>query len=105
MHHDDVDEDVFIQDPGFYEVILPTEPYVFGTSHIAPRLVSSSIARPPYVPDVVLHNTPYPPEKYVGDGRVALGTEEETKLKAAAKLAKKTVDYAGTLIQVRHTLS
>ncbi|THH29800.1 hypothetical protein EUX98_g4395 [Antrodiella citrinella] len=92
-------KDVEVQDPGFYDVILPPEPYVFGTSHITPLLVPRNIVRPSYVKNVVDRDAPHPPEQATGDGLIALGTGAEVRLRAAARLAKKTVDYAGTLVR------
>lgn len=99
----DTDEfgDFDVQDSGIYDVILPSEPHVFGTSHIKPRPVPPSILRPPYIQERSEEGAPYPPERYLGDGRIELGSEEEEKLRAAARLAKRTVDFAGSLVKVR----
>ncbi|KIJ13299.1 hypothetical protein PAXINDRAFT_170584 [Paxillus involutus ATCC 200175] len=91
---------------GSYNVILPEEPFVWGVSHIIPRSVPSTIARPAYA---------RPPEddkssdqrsqsedvqeSYEGDGRIQLGSEEEKKLRASARLARKVRDFAGTLVR------
>ena len=37
-----------LEDFGDYEIILPPEPPIFGTSHITPRSVPEHILRPPY---------------------------------------------------------
>lgn len=102
---DVLDDDSDIQDPGIYETILPPEPYVFGTSHIVPRPVPTRIIRPSYVQKEVENGIPYPPEQYTGDGRILFGTGEEKALRAAASLAKRTVDYAGTLVKVRFSIA
>ncbi|KAF9226912.1 methionyl aminopeptidase [Gyrodon lividus] len=91
---------------GSYSVILPEEPFVWGVSHIAPRSVLSSIPRPPYA------RTPEDDrssnqrsrgedakEFYEGDGRIQLRSEEEIKLRASAKLARKVREFAGTLVR------
>ncbi|KAH8092496.1 methionyl aminopeptidase [Cristinia sonorae] len=99
----ETDSDADIQDLGIYDVILPPEPYIFGVSHITPRTVPVHILRPEYVQATRGDGAPYPPERYSGDGRIGLGTVEEVKLRAAARLAKKTLEYAGSLVKVGTT--
>lgn len=100
--HGDGDEEIYsdeISDFGAYSVILPEEPFVFGTSHITPRSVPSHIPHPPYIgapPNVPHHGDPY-----TGDGRILLGEAEERRLRSAAQLAKQALDYAGSLVEVR----
>lgn len=75
-----------------YAVILPHEPFVFGVSHITPRSVPKHIARPPYAGGSPALKDP--------GGRIELGGAAEQRLRAAAQLAKKVREYAGTLVQV-----
>lgn len=98
-------DQVTIEDHGRYEVILPEEPYVWGTSHIKVRSVPQQIPRPPYVDS----HSPKSPEgfreKYSGDGRIRLGSEDEVRLRKAAKLARSVLHFAGTLVKVRYLYS
>jgi methionyl aminopeptidase len=100
------------RDFGDYHVILPPEPYIWGVSHITPRAVPPNIARPPYaLPDSLPHTTT---RNTFHDGVVradtsgdksviALGGYEERRLRNAARLAKKVLEYAGSLVQVSRT--
>lgn len=91
---------------GSYSVILPEEPFVWGVSHILPRSVPSSIGRPPYAQ--TLGEEPYRHssrnEHSQGsceyDSQVRLGSEEEAKLRASSKLARKVREFSGTLVRV-----
>ncbi|KAA1466634.1 methionine aminopeptidase [Dentipellis sp. KUC8613] len=101
------DEDAEIATFGAYSVILPSEPFVFGVSHITPRAVPTHIPRPPYVASLPLSkqlpgedHRPFNGDPYSGDGRLSLGSSAERRLRNAASLAKKTLDYAGTLVKV-----
>ena len=91
---------------GNYSVILPKEPFVWGVSHISPRPVPSNIRRPPYArtraeDQHTLHaSTEHSREPYKDDNRIRLGSEEETKLRASSKLARKVREFAGTLVRV-----
>lgn len=90
-------------DFGDYHILLPDEPYVFGTSHITPRIVPERIVRPPYASQSsrsLTGNTSDTEYIYDGDGRISLGTDEELRIRTAAKLAKKVREYAGTLAKV-----
>jgi len=77
-----------------YDVILPPEPFVFGVAHITPRTVPPHIVRPPYV------TNPDSASKGYRNALIKLDSEEEEKLRAAARLAAKTRDFAGTLVRV-----
>ena len=101
-------EDVTVQDPGLYSMIIPEEPYQWGVAHIMPLEVPSEIPRPPYVKQVLeclrLGKDPsYVGESYDadGDGKIRLGTEDEVNLRKAASLAKRVLNFAGTLVKVR----
>lgn len=86
---DDPDDYAF----GIFDVILPVEPYVWGTSHITPRNVPAWIPRP--------HYATLPPQIQPSSGRIDLkNTEELTKLRSATELAKKIREHAGTLVKV-----
>jgi hypothetical protein len=87
--------------PGDYSVVLPKEPLVRGVSHITPRPVPKHIPRPPYIKrDGSALNELGHVETYEGDGRIALGSSEETSLRKAALLARDALCYASTLIKV-----
>lgn len=92
---------------GSYSVILPEEPFVWGVSHITPRTVPPRIGRPPYARTLADDkSTPYPSrsdnpqEPYEDDSRIRPGCEEETKLRASARLARKVREFSGTLVRV-----
>ncbi len=88
---------------GFYSVILPEEPFVWGTSHIIPRGVPPQIPRPPYVPDP---SDPDEGQRSVMDRRMGTARklitdpEDLVRLRRSARLAAKVLQYAGTLVQV-----
>ncbi|KAF8887260.1 methionyl aminopeptidase [Gymnopilus junonius] len=86
-----------VEDFGNYSVILPEEPFIFGVSHIQPRRVPGHILKPPYAltPDGI----PDPKTKF-GSGKIKLGGEEESRLRAAAQLAKKVKKFAGSQVKV-----
>ncbi|KAL0950307.1 hypothetical protein HGRIS_010282 [Hohenbuehelia grisea] len=92
-----------VQDFGRYSVILPEEPFVFGVSHITPRTVPASIKKPPYALPAALTAGGNLGYEHTGDGKIALGTEEETRLRSAAGLAKRVRDFAGQLCKVGTT--
>ena len=101
-----IDEE--IPDFGSYSVILPEEPFVWGVSHIHPRTVPCNIRRPSYArtlaeENATLHSSRTGPsrEPHKDDSRIQLGSEEETRLRASAKLARKVRAFSGTLVQVR----
>lgn len=74
------------EDFGDYSIILPQEPFVFGTSHIQPRAVPDHIARPSYIKDDA--------------SRITLGTHEEIKMREAGRLARKVKEFARNLVKV-----
>jgi hypothetical protein len=86
---------------GGYSVILPPEPHVFGVRHILRRDVPAHIRRPPYASVGGRLRDGLMPK---GDGRIALGSQEEDRIRAAARLARDTLRFAGTLVQARLTL-
>lgn len=97
-------------DFGSYSVILPPEPFVFGVDHIRARSVPSHISLPPYVASLPLSlrragvdERPFNGDPYTGDGRIELGSEAESHLRTAAKLAKTTLEFAGSLVNVGQT--
>ncbi|TFK46961.1 Creatinase/aminopeptidase [Heliocybe sulcata] len=95
-------------DFGRYSVILPEEPYVFGTAHIAPLQVPDHIPRPPYVANVGKEGYDegqFNGDPWEGDGLIALGAEEEDQLRSAAKLATEVLEYAGSLVKPGITTS
>ncbi|KZT60768.1 methionine aminopeptidase [Calocera cornea HHB12733] len=81
-----------------YDILLPSEPFMHGVAHIPRRSVPDHITRPPYVSD----EEGYGPRP--GDtGIIKLRGEEELSLRAAANLAKRTLEHAGTLIRTALT--
>ncbi|KAF8138988.1 methionyl aminopeptidase, partial [Boletus edulis] len=91
---------------GCYSVILPEEPFVWGVSHIVPRTVPSGIRQPSYArtlakdkPTLHAIRSGQSRGPYEDDSRIRLGSEEETKLRASSKLARKVREYAGTLVR------
>ncbi|KAF7432649.1 hypothetical protein PC9H_004591 [Pleurotus ostreatus] len=87
-------------DFGEYSVILPEEPFVFGVSHITPRLVPEAILRPPYASSTKLPGDPY---AYPPNACIPLGGSEEQRVRKSGALAKAVRDYAGTLVKVGAT--
>jgi methionyl aminopeptidase len=80
-----------------YNVILPTEPFVFGVSHIQPRFVPEHIVRPPYARGIPVSAEEAPPQD---SGKIELEGEAELKIREAALLAKKVREFAGTQVKV-----
>ncbi|KAK7037426.1 hypothetical protein VNI00_011177 [Paramarasmius palmivorus] len=79
VYDENSDADCF----GTYSVILPEEPYVFGVSHIKPREVPEWIQRPSYA---MKRKTTR--QGLTREAKVALGGEEEEKLRASSRLAR-----------------
>ncbi|KIK64237.1 hypothetical protein GYMLUDRAFT_161835 [Collybiopsis luxurians FD-317 M1] len=86
---------------GYYSVILPDEPFVFGVSHIKPRNVPDHIKRPPYA----LNGSSKDIQEGAEDraGKIPLGGDAEQKLRSAASLAREVREYAGSLVKVGTT--
>lgn len=87
-----------LKQDGDYNVILPTEPFVFGVSHIQPRFVPDYIAKPPYARGIQAPIEEIPLQE---SGKIELGGEAELKIREAALLAKKVREFAGTQVKVR----
>ena len=85
-----------------YNVIFPTEPYVWGVSHIQSRLVPDYIVKPPYARGISVPTEEIPQQDR---GKIELGGEAELKIREAAILAKKVREFAGTQVKVRLRLS
>ena len=84
------------EDDSNYNVILPSEPFVFGTSHIQPRsILPDHIVKPPYARGVLEIPLQQDTKK------TELGGEAELKIREAALLAKKVREFAGTQVKVR----
>lgn len=93
--HEDAAE---FEDYGDYSVILPAEPFVFGTTHIKKRTVPNSIVRPQKgYGDAQRERNRGPPK----GKQIMLGGAEEVRLRRAAALAKRVREYAGSLVKVR----
>ncbi|PPQ78873.1 hypothetical protein CVT26_011836 [Gymnopilus dilepis] len=84
-------------DFGSYSVILPEEPFVFGVSHIESRTVPAHIVKPPYA--LTSDGMPDPKSRQ-DSSKIKLGGEEESRLRAAARLAKEVRVFAGSLVKV-----
>ena len=95
-------------DYGTYSIILPPEPFQFGTSHIPVLSVPPSIPRPRGVierygggeSDGAVEREGNI-VSWEGDGRLELNGDEERRIKKAAQLAKKVREFAGSLVKVR----
>jgi methionyl aminopeptidase len=81
-----------------YNIILPTEPFVFGLSHIQPRFVPDHIVKPPYAGGIPIPTEEIPIQD---SGKIELGGEAELKIREAALLAKKVREFAGAQVKVR----
>ncbi|KAF8885803.1 peptidase M24, structural domain-containing protein [Infundibulicybe gibba] len=86
-----------VEDFGNYSIILPPEPFIFGVDHIKPRRVPDHINKPAYV-----GITDYK-EDYRLLGTTISSGEAEESLRAAARLAKRVRQYAGSLVRVGTT--
>ncbi|KAJ7757554.1 methionyl aminopeptidase [Mycena metata] len=75
-----------------FSVILPEEPFIYGVSHIKPRIVPEHIPRPHYAggSPTVIQDV---------DGKVQLGGDAERSVRAAAKLAKNCQRVCGNSSQ------
>lgn len=84
---------------GLYSVVLPPEPTAEPKRVQLLRPVPPHIARPPYIA-----SSSWLPRLggglALGDNRIALGTEEEVRLRKSAKLAKDVLAFAGSLVRV-----
>jgi methionyl aminopeptidase len=80
-------------------VVLPKEPFVWGVSHIAPRIVPPHIKRPPYAQNIKSGEV-QSGDVYTGDGRITLGSLEEALLRNSASLAKEVLNFAGKHVKV-----
>ncbi|KAJ2928348.1 hypothetical protein H1R20_g8763, partial [Candolleomyces eurysporus] len=85
---------------GLYRIILPPEPFVFGTSHIPQRSVPAHIPRPDYV-TVFRSGQPGSSSRPKFNGVIKLGGDEELGVREAAKLAGRVREFAGSLVKVR----
>ncbi|KAF9535155.1 methionyl aminopeptidase [Crepidotus variabilis] len=96
-----VEGDVQVEDFGDYSIILPDEPFVFGTDHISPRNVPKHIVKPAYANRPGGAVSPQLPTR--DSGKILLGTDEEKRLRAAASLAGQVRNFAGSLVKVGTT--
>ena len=89
-------------DPGVYEMIMVHEPTVWGTSHIKRLSVPENVRRPPYAQPGVKFDPEdrYGGDSYDGDGRIRLGSEDESSIRKASKLAASTLKEAEKHIKV-----
>ena len=86
------------EDFGDYCIILPKEPFVFGTSRITPRLVPKYIVKPSYA--ATKSDTTQNLAVHGDTGKIQLGAQEELRLRKAALLARKVREFAKSLVQV-----
>ena len=75
-------------------MILPEEPFVWGTAHILPRPVPAWIARPPYVDD------PAGAANASTERRLITDAADVVRLRRAAELARRALELAGSLVAV-----
>jgi methionyl aminopeptidase len=90
---------------GNYTLILPSEPFVDGVAHIPMKSVPERIKRPPYMTGTLQEislkaSDPFAGDPYSGDGRIDLGSDDEAKLRRAAKLAKTVLDRTKDWVKV-----
>ena len=95
---DEVRDDM---DPGIYEVIMPVEPPIWGTSHIKRLSVPESIRRPPYARPGAKFDPEdrYGGDPYTGDGRITQ-SGDELSVRKACTLAALTLREAGKHVKV-----
>jgi hypothetical protein len=97
-----------LEDNGDYAVILPDDPLAQPSQRVPARSVPSHIRLPPYVPTRDLKQRIRQMRESVlpRSSIIPLGGEEEQKLRRAARLAERTLAFAGTLVKVGpdHTL-
>ena len=70
---------------------------MFGVSHIESRTVPAHIVKPPYA--LTSDGMPGPKSRQ-DSSKIKLGGEEESRLRAAARLAKEVRVFAGSLVKV-----
>lgn len=100
------DEQLQLEDDGEYEIIVPKDPYT-KPEFPPPRAVPAHILRPSYALPTNVHlykDTGHFIEPYTGDGLIALGSENEKKLRRAAAFARRVLNMAGTLAVVSFRL-
>ncbi|KAF8520762.1 methionyl aminopeptidase [Hysterangium stoloniferum] len=85
-------------DFGSYELVLPSEPYIEGVSHIPTRPVPKHIISPPYLGKH--ENDPFAGDPYTGDGRIELNGKDEMNLRRASNIAKMVLNAAKTWAKV-----
>ncbi|GJE87537.1 methionyl aminopeptidase [Phanerochaete sordida] len=91
------DDDILrLEDDGEYEVVVPKDPYA-RPIFPPPLPVPPHIARPSYATPGYHGRRPFL-ETFSGDGRFVLGSEDEMKLRRAARLARRVLTYAGSLV-------
>lgn len=87
-------------DFGYYDVILPKEPFVWGVSHIHPRALPAHIQRPSYAVSENSAGTQSShtivPVRKLAD----LTGENNARLRRAASLGREVLEYAGSLVKV-----
>lgn len=86
-------------DFGYYDVILPKEPFVWGVSHIHPRALPAHIQRPSYAVSENSAGTQSShtivPARKLAD----LTGENNARLRRAASLGREVLEYAGSLVK------
>ncbi|EKM59885.1 uncharacterized protein PHACADRAFT_192275 [Phanerochaete carnosa HHB-10118-sp] len=99
----ELDEDeapLKLEDDGQYEIIVPKDPFarpVFSPPlHVPPHIIRPLYATPEMLEKY--NRSGHLSEPYIGDGRISLGSEDEFKLRRAARLARRVLNYAGSLV-------
>ncbi|CDO77194.1 hypothetical protein BN946_scf184747.g7 [Trametes cinnabarina] len=95
---------------GYYDIILPSEPIVWGTAHILPRPVPAHIPRPRYVTELLQPgaDAQQSVERAEEDAetrrrKLITGEEDVRRLRKAAQLAADVLQFAGSLVQAGRT--
>lgn len=85
-------------------MIMPSEPTIWGTSHIKRLKVPENIRRPPYARPGVKFDSEdrYGGDPYSGDGRITPGSNDEVSIRKACNLAALTLKEAGKYVKVSY---
>ena len=103
--HEFTDEELAEIDAfGLYSVVLPPESSELEARRKSLRPVPSHIIRPPYMAGSNWLSK-FGSRASIGDRLVALGTEDEARLRRSAKLAKDVLHFAGSLVRVSAIMS
>lgn len=101
-YEEEDESELKLEDHGEYAVILPDDPLGRPSQRIPSRSVPPHITLPPYAPtrDLTQRIRQMRESVLPRSSLIPLGGEEEQKLRRAARLAERTLTFAGTLVQV-----